>query len=785
MALRWMQVLALALLVGAGACGDDEPAAKAQGAGGTGGNGSGGEGGEGDGGAGEGPGACADLPLPEALGEKRWREDFTIAGFMGLDGVIPSVHDVAIDPDGNLVAAGYFTWVGHQRVGPIVRMKDGAFSSEGVEWASGEVPWEIGALAWSDAGTLFAATHGQKVTPFQPDPVGTIFAEGPEGLEAIGGFVGWVRELHWFQGELWVAGEFILDDSALLHLAIWDGSSWKAPPGGGPNDPVGTLFEEDGVLWMGGLFDRIGGIDARIAGWNGSEWTGLSADFNGAIYALERDATGAWLAGGYLHQGEMPTGGGFFRHLGEGTWELVGGGLGQGYGPGVVSAIAHYQGELFVSGCFTHVGGDLSVPEAILTGQIARWTGEGWVAVEDTAPFSAWYDPQPCGPWTARQRMLVHDGLLHVAGNFNATANVASQGLVTWNGERWAPAGSAGENGVTGFVRHLAAGGEACSVYAYGPLTHGGAVHAPSRLLRWDDGWHAVGSSHPDPMVHDCDALVVDEQGRPLIGCAIWPRDGGEPRGTVFSVADGWEPLPSAETLPPIFDMGLDADGRLWVVGGLAEGFVARQDDEGHLAIIEEGFDGPVRRIAFEPPREGEGQGVVVAGEFFHVGDTPAQRIAILDEEGWNAAGPGLPSLVNAVAWGEAGLFAATAYDGLGGTHVVLGLWDGATWRDLATEANGFPPPADDAVRHDLRTLLVRGKDLVAVGQVLTDAGGQHAWHWDGTRFTAIGGGIAALAVEAVAIGPEGLWLGGGIAEVGPEGDRIPSVGVAVLEGER
>ena len=82
---------------------------------------------------------------------------------------------------------------------------------------------------------------------------------------------------------------------------------------------------------------------------------------------------------------------------------------------------------------------------------------------------------------------------------------------------------------------------------------------------------------------------------------------------------------------------------------------------------------------------------------------------------------------------------------------------------------------------HTFTALREIGSQLLAVGYVWPETGGRNAFIYDGERFTSIGGGIAAISVDAVVPDATGIWFGGSIAEVGSGDAVIPSVGIAHL----
>jgi len=243
----------------------------------------------------------------------------------------------------------------------------------------------------------------------------------------------------------------------------------------------------------------------------------------------------------------------------------------------------------------------------------------------------------------------------------------------------------------------------------------------------------------------------------------------------VFTVDEtGWTPI--ADHPGVLVDMQIDAEGRVWSGGGGATGFIARLDGEA-FTVIEDGFDGIVWRFALAPRGQ---KGLVASGYFANIDGQPFERIALWDGESWSALGDGMVSTVVALEYATHGIYAATTFEG-DAARAVLARWDGNAWTELATPENGIPPEHGGSV-HTFQALRAYGEKLVAVGYVWPTDQRRNAFVWDGERFTSIGGGLAAIMVDTVALASDGLWFGGSIAEAGPPDARVPTVGVAHYE---
>ena len=394
------------------ACGDD--VAPIGGAGGSGGENGGGEGtgGSGTGAGGGTPGAScgADVAVSD-LDAGSWDDRFTIAGFTGPDGIAPLVYDFAQAPDGSLVAAGRFQWLDGERIPPLMRFSEG-------EWQPARADWELpapadgfSAIAIADTGALALATNDS----FGPRD-GEIWLDEGDGLVSIGSFEGQVRSLAWFDGSLWVAGVFTLDDTAISGLAVWDGAGWLLPPSGPLDGAAYELFVDGATLYVGGAFGQVGGIDAaNVAAYDGDTWSAFDFPDAVAIFALTADATGELFAGGAY--GPFDEASGVARWTGT-DWQTLGAGLAQYETRGVVSDLVAHDGVVEATGCFSSANGKPSRDGAAPARGFARWDGASWVSLADDAngEQAPWFQPLACGDeglsaiWDASQQRLAFAG---------------------------------------------------------------------------------------------------------------------------------------------------------------------------------------------------------------------------------------------------------------------------------------------------------------------------------------------------------------------------------------
>jgi hypothetical protein len=723
--------------------------------------------------------ACPPEEMPGALADADWDPRFTIAGVTGQDGLTPKVFDLALDGEGGVLATGYFQYLGAARVEPLLRADvDGAWQPARERWELPVPPAGFGAVAVGPRGELALASY---------DPLGErssqIWLDTGGGLEVIGRASGLIRALKFHGGALWAGGNFQLAGTDIAGLAVWNGAAWSAAPGGAVNGPVYELAEIGDSLFAAGGFTSVGGVAAqRVAEWNGAAWIAYDLPYWGVgVYALATGPDGTIYAGGAFSDSLEPGGsGGAARWTGS-EWEILGGGVANPFFGGVVTDVAEHLGEIYVTGCFSHVDGPPDQPGAIASRELARWTGTAWEAFgQGAGAGSPWFEFAACGDegpdaiWDVPHQRLLSDGkTLYVSGSLSGAGGVASQSLIGFSGEEWVAQGTA-DLGVAGTVIDLAVSGPGCSLYAFGGISHTGGEPAPGGLARFDgSAWSAIGA--PLPAFHYCVGQAVSEAGEVYIGC--YDQTSDVLASHVYRLGDGeWQAIGEPHGLEAISDLAMDRTGRLWVVGGLDSGYLARLDGD-RFTVLEDGFDSFVSRIAIAPDGDDE-PALVVGGAFSRIGSIEVSRVAHWDGAQWSALGDGVTSGVMALEYGARAIYVATGDEGNPGRR-ILAAWDGAQWTELATPERGLPAPMGKTV-HTFTALREIGDQLLAVGYVWPETGGRNAFLYDGERFTSIGGGIAAISVDAVAVGRDGLWFGGTIAEVGGD-DPIPSVGVAHL----
>ena len=722
----------------------------------------------------------------------QWSRNFTIAGFSGSDGFAPVVYDFAQTGKGKVRAAGRFRWIGKRPVDSLAQLNAGGWRPVREKWDR-EVPGSgFSAIAISDGDVTALSTHSG---PFGQLP-GEIWLESESGINVIGHYQGAVRSIVWFKDKLWVAGFFRLNEGGMNHLAVWDGQSWSAPPGGSPDRAVYRLTVDGDSVLLAGDFTTVGGVPAaHIAEWNGQQWKAynMSAPIAAAhVYAVTR-AEGELFAGGAIT-------GGVVRWNGN-AWEPLGGGLSVREDDGVVSDMVIHKGDLYTTGCFTHAGGRASNPAAVRAEAVARWTGTAWEGLDDgSKPIgAAWFDWGVCGYepnqytiWDVRFQRLFSDGdRVFLGGMMPGAGGVPSQSIVAYDGQKWDAVGRA-KDGLFGSASALAVGGPQNSVYAMGGVSHAGNASGPSRVFRFEEGeWVAVGGARPPGL--SCSHLAVNPAGQVFLGCNTPLSATSQGRPVVLRLeGENWTQLTPPDLEGIIQDIRFDANGRLWIAGGVrageaaGSGLLARWDGD-HFTIVEKAFNSMVFRIAFRPDTStGAAEELIVGGAFTQIDSGSFGRIARWSNGRWETLGSGLTTAVLALAWGGNGVYVSTEpSQAEGAGHTLFGRWDGSSWIELGTPENGLPAPREQTV-HSIRDMVAQGNYVVAVGSLWPESGeGRNVFVYDGSRIAPLAGGLNAISVDSVVLSRNALWFGGAIAEAGSGEERVPSVGIARFQRGR
>lgn len=244
----------------------------------------------------------------------------------GITGASSSVFTIAIAPNGNVYAGGFFTDAG------------GSGADHIAVWNG---------ATWAVVGSATAINSTVRSIAFDTN-----------GIMYVG-------------GDFSNAGA----DANADCLAKWNGSAWSAVGATSINNSVWSVkIGLDGTtLYIGGTFTDAGGVAAadNVAKWDGTSWTALSTGTSSGVRSLAIGLNGALYAGG----GFTTIGGVSANYIAmwNGTgWSALGSGLNNACNTITVDT----DGTLLIGGDFTTAGG------ITLADRMAKWNGSAWVSLD-------------------------------------------------------------------------------------------------------------------------------------------------------------------------------------------------------------------------------------------------------------------------------------------------------------------------------------------------------------------------------------------------------------------
>ena len=607
----------------------------------------------------------------------RWHAMGTGLGFNGTY-ASQSVKAIAIGPDGQVYAGGFFAEAGTVTVNHIARW-------DGSQWqplGSGLIDSSpsVNALAFDAQGNLYATGRfswrgdNTAISPGIAKWNGSTWSGIGTGL---GGFpypyaIG--RALIFDNtGDLVVAGQFTSAGGLQTkNIARWNGVSWSTFGTAGPAagieaasngihalglNPAGEIVAASGVAIINDS------VRFEVLRWNGSAW----------VNAIPHPAVGGVIRTFLI----MPDGdyvlGGDFKVLGTGNSAFHASHLVRwdgtnfhrfGNGPDGMVRVLKFAAnrDLIAGGSFKTIGG-------IEASGVARFDGENWW------PYGSGVDGD------VQALALGTNGELFVGGKFNNAGGVASKSVARWDGSQWVSLdGGLTQTSTVPTVQALALAPNG-ALYVGGLFSQSVSGTPLSGIARWQNGaWNNLNGgcltsdSVPVPRNGNVKGLLINAQGH-LIACGNFDRMGSG-SGLTRHIArwDGtqWHPVgPTANQTRP-FDpyFGIDC-------------------------------------MAMSP------DGVL------HIGHDVYYSISRLVSNTWQALGNGFSGKPHAIAFADAGGVYAGGIVTLTGPsprHVLRGItyWNGARWSSLGNEGLGMDDAAPDvmALATDDRGNLILGGDF-------------------------------------------------------------------------
>ena len=492
----------------------------------------------------------------------------------------------------------------------------------------------------------------------------------------------------------------------------------------GTDGTVYVVLSVGSAVYIGGAFSRVGGIKAYcIAKWDGAQWSALGVGASGAVNALCASGADLYVASSF----SVSTGSSSMSVSGVSkwngtTWTPLSGNASstKGYTP-LIKTMAVVGTHLYVGGVFDIIGG-------VAANNIARWDGTAWNTLGAGTTNGTSYV-------VCALALIGSD--LYVGGSFTTVGGLAANNLARWDGTAWSTVGTGADNGVNQTVLCLVAVGT--ELYAGGIFSKAGSVTANS-IAKWSNGtWSSFGTGAGNGVSTAGGVYSIAVSGTTVYAGGGFTSIGNSKTG--YGVAR-W-------------------DGTTWNVMGTTN----------NPGVTAHNFFVYAFGIALV------GNSLYAGGTFIEAGDVAAKYIARWDGTAWNAVGAnanGVDSDINAVAVSGTNVYVGGYFTAVGGVPAnQVAKWDGTRWSALSqTTTYGVVNGVNTSTggKGTVYALAVSGS-TVYVGGYFSYAGGTAANNvakWDGTRWSALGTGVAnstnstSLAyVYALAVSGTTLYAGG------------------------
>ena len=562
------------------------------------------------------------------------------------NGVNGRVSALAVTSSGDVYVGGYFTQAGGTAANYVARWNGTAWSSLGTGAANG-VNSPVRALAVAGNGEVYVGGQFTQAGGATASRVarwnGTAWST--LGTGTTNGVNGYVTALTIAStGDLYAGGDFTQAGGTVANkVAKWNGTAWSSLGTGTANGLGSVVYAlalaPNGDVYVGGYFTQAGGTAANyVTRWNGTAWsslgTGTANGVNGSVQALAVASNGDVYVGGHFTQASGIVAGKVSRWSGT-AWSSLGNSAANGVNDSVHALAVAPNGDVYVGGFFTQVGG------SGIMASVVKWNGTAWSALGN--------GPNGGDVWAMA---LAPNGDLYVAGSFTQADGVVANRIARWNGTAWNALG----NGVNSFVYALAVAANG-DVYAGGQFTQAGGV-AANYVAKWNGTvWSSLGT------------------------------------GT----ANGVSPLGLGRVLVDALAFG--SGGELYVAGyfaqagGMVANNVARWDGT-TWSSLGTGTTNGVNDLVYALVRAANGD-LYVGGRFTQAGAVATNYIAKWNGTTWSSLGTGTSNGVSGNVSALAVTSSGDVYIGGGFGQPNAGMansivkWDGTTWSNLGTGIYG------------------------------------------------------------------------------------------------
>lgn len=576
-------------------------------------------------------------------------------------------------------------------------------------------------------------------------------------------------------------GDFLIAGTGFVnHIAWWDGNSWQPLGSGTTNGVSGGVYAlavlPNGDLVAGGTFVTAGGIAAsRVARFDGTNWhalgSGMGSAYNTTVNTLAVLTNGDLLAGGYFDTAGGIHATNIARWNGS-AWSALGDGSMGGTASQVYAAAVATNGDLFVTGAFTAIGG-------VAASGVARWDGTSWHPLGNGASGGPCIAVLPnqnvmvgAAVWNGSTWTDVNAGLYNVGainalavlpdgtpiigGQFYLTSAPTSLACVAyWTGTTWAPLG-VGANNTVNALTVLGPN----SFVASGAFLSAGGHHA-CRIARWDGAnWNFYGSGFSPGNIN---AFARMPNGDVIAGGSFTGAGTVDATNVARWNGQTWSSLGIAIN-GPVRALAVLTNGNLVIGGtfsslnGLTANNLAEWDGTNWF-IFNPGTSGGVYALAVMTNGD-----LIAGGIFGTAGTTNANGVARWDGTNWYPMGAGLSQTLALHVQPNGDLFAGGYFLSSGSSNLnFIAKWDGSEWLAL-----------DGGMNNQVQALATSANgDLLAGGGFGTSGGlvTSRIAQWNGTVWSGFGTGLSpsgSPSVESIAVLTSGnMVIGGNFTRVG------------------
>ncbi len=516
------------------------------------------------------------------------------------------------------------------------------------------------------------------------------------------------------------------------------------------NNKINTITTLNNDLFVGGLFTRVGGIDAlHVARWNGERWFALDSGINGpnvTVEALDVSSSGnVYAVGNFADAGGVAVDSIARWNVATEQWTALATNVN-----GSVDAVVAVPGS---NGDTVYVGGTFTSIDGVSANRIARWSNGTWSALADgLAGTNAQVFALAFNPSNSAQ--------IVAGGVFTSANGLAANNIALWDGNVWQSLGTAANNGVNGRVRFVDFRSSNFVVVG-GGFTSAGVVTPVGGSAAWRGGntWEAFTGRGFNPIATNSEIRSITElPGRVFVGgnyFGLVNTAGQALSGNTMGLWNGttWQFVPnSSSKISQIERIGTTEQffvtGEITNING-STGFVSlfiptpTGSNQPHQFLPLGGtVSGPDNAIFAV---HASASGVFVGGEFNRASDQAINNIALFNPTSrtWSPlfgkTENGTNDTVRAIApFGSDQLIVAGDFSEAGGLNTAgVAKWDigDQQWLQLANSINGT-----------VRAIAVNGNEII-IGGDFTQINGTTVNHIarsanGGNSWAALGTGI-------------------------------------------